>query len=426
VGLWTWEVVRRLADSCDVIVCGPRQGSEAALQECEGVRFIRFPITFDMFLLNFYKRFGSKSSASPDFASNLYRRIFAERAALAFRSYSCSVIHILNLSQFVPIMRRFNPRSRIILHMECDWLAGLERGVMDRELSEVNVIVGCSDYITDAIRKRFPHYSDRCATIYNAVDVAAFVPRSEAERSSSFDRVIFINRLSPEKGLHVLLEAFRRVLTHRPSATLQIIGPDDTMPLDSVTSVRDNPAVNRLSRFFPETYPEISSLGYLYPEDYPHRMRRLVSDDPLLRRQVTFAGPIQHTQLARCIDQAGILVQPSVFDEPFGIQIVEAMASGIPVVASAAGGIPELVVDGKTGILVERDNPDALAAALLRLMDDPALAKEMGIAGRRRAEEKFCWERITRELKDCFFAPLQSSLMEPQLPSSTLAQHQHV
>jgi glycosyltransferase involved in cell wall biosynthesis len=98
-----------------------------------------------------------------------------------------------------------------------------------------------------------------------------------------------------------------------------------------------------------------------------------------------------------------VLVQPSVFDEPFGIQIVEAMASGLPVVGSAAGGIPELIVDRHTGILVERGDATGLAEAILRLLENPAMARQMGNAGRRRAEEKFSWERIVDELRSCYF-----------------------
>jgi glycosyltransferase involved in cell wall biosynthesis len=194
--------------------------------------------------------------------------------------------------------------------------------------------------------------------------------------------------------LHVLLDAFTQVLAKQPRATLEIAGPDATIPLEAITSLKDNLVVNRLARF--------------YQGNYPEQMRKRVRDDNVLRDRVSFAGPVPHSQLAGRISQADILVQPSVFDEPFGIPIVEAMASGIPVVGSLAGGIPELIIDGRTGILVDRDNPSALAGALLRLMDDPALAKAMGIAGRRRAEEQFSWERVTGDLKSCYFDPCHS------------------
>jgi glycosyltransferase involved in cell wall biosynthesis len=90
------------------------------------------------------------------------------------------------------------------------------------------------------------------------------------------------------------------------------------------------------------------------------------------------------------------------------ISILEAMAAGLPVVASAVGGIPEIVVDGETGLIVPPRDPDALAAALRRLLDDPELRRRMGDAGRARAEEHFDVERSRREhlaLYDRLLAP---------------------
>jgi starch synthase len=87
--------------------------------------------------------------------------------------------------------------------------------------------------------------------------------------------------------------------------------------------------------------------------------------------------------------------------EPFGIINLEAMACGRPVVASAVGGIPEVVVPGKTGLLVPPADPGALAEALNCVLRDRAMARQMGLAGRRRVEEHFSWISIaarTRQL----------------------------
>lgn len=98
-----------------------------------------------------------------------------------------------------------------------------------------------------------------------------------------------------------------------------------------------------------------------------------------------------------------MLVLPSLV-ESFGLPVVEAMAAGLPVVASRIGGMPEVLVEGKTGLLVEPDSPASLAQALLRVLNDPALAEAMGRAGRIRAEELFSWDGAVRSLKTHYAA----------------------
>jgi starch synthase len=83
--------------------------------------------------------------------------------------------------------------------------------------------------------------------------------------------------------------------------------------------------------------------------------------------------------------------------EPLGIVNLEAMACGAAVVGSGVGGIPEVVADGETGLLVSPDDPDALAAALNALLRDPDLAAAMGTRGRARAAAEFDWIAIAAQ-----------------------------
>jgi glycosyltransferase involved in cell wall biosynthesis len=84
--------------------------------------------------------------------------------------------------------------------------------------------------------------------------------------------------------------------------------------------------------------------------------------------------------------------------EGFGIALAEAAASGRPVVAGRTGGIPEVVKDGETGLLVDAERPEAVADAVRRLLRDPKLARRLGAAGRREIERYYNWDRVAKDV----------------------------
>src|SRR4051794_27352377 len=92
-------------------------------------------------------------------------------------------------------------------------------------------------------------------------------------------------------------------------------------------------------------------------------------------------------------DDATVAVMPSL-EEAFGLPLAEAMASGLPTVATRVGGMPELMVEGQTGLLVQPDDAGALADALVRPLEDPALASRVGAGGRAGAVGRFSWGAV--------------------------------
>ena len=126
-------------------------------------------------------------------------------------------------------------------------------------------------------------------------------------------------------------------------------------------------------------------------------MRLVVAGDGPLRALVPNAlGFVPHDELERLYDRAAIVVLPS-YREGLPICVLEAMAHGRPVVATTVGGIPQLVEDGRTGLLVEPGDAEGLRAALERLLGDPELRRRMGRAARVRVERLCSWERVTDE-----------------------------
>jgi glycosyltransferase involved in cell wall biosynthesis len=126
-------------------------------------------------------------------------------------------------------------------------------------------------------------------------------------------------------------------------------------------------------------------------------MNLVVAGDGPLRAQVPQArGFVPRNELARLYSRAAVVACPS-HREGFGVACLEAMAHGRPVVVGAVGGLLDLVVDGETGILVPPGDVVALRSALERVLGDRELRRRLGAAGRRRAQEQFSWDRVTRE-----------------------------
>ena len=155
--------------------------------------------------------------------------------------------------------------------------------------------------------------------------------------------------------------------------------------------------------------PEVLYAGRLSPEkgvlelvEAAEGMTLVVAGDGPLRDRVPAArGFVPPTELARLYARAAVVACPS-HREGFGVACLEAMAHGRPVVASAVGGLLDLVVDGETGIHVPPGDVAALRAALERLLDDRELRRKLGEAGRRRAAERFSWEAVTRETLELY------------------------
>jgi glycosyltransferase involved in cell wall biosynthesis len=162
--------------------------------------------------------------------------------------------------------------------------------------------------------------------------------------------LLFVGRLSSEKRI----EWLRPVLEALPQARLAIVG--------------DGPARSALEQHFADM-PTVFT-GYLYGDD-----------------------------LAGAYAATDIFVFPAA-NETLGNVVLEAMASGLPVVAAQAGGPLDIVVEGVTGLLFDANDPEALVDSVRRLVDDPAYARQMGAGGRARAKARSWWTVLDGLLDD--------------------------
>jgi len=163
----------------------------------------------------------------------------------------------------------------------------------------------------------------------------------------------------------------------------------------------------------PANPPEVLFVGRLSPEkgilelvQAAGGMKLVVAGDGPLRDGVPQAlGFVPHHELSPLYERAAVVAVPSL-REGFGVACLEAMAHGRPVVASAVGGLLDLVADGETGLLVPPRDIPALRAALERLLGDEELRRRLGAAARQRARERFSWPAVTDATIEAYEAAL--------------------
>jgi alpha-maltose-1-phosphate synthase len=223
-------------------------------------------------------------------------------------------------------------------------------------------VIAVSNGMRDDILAAYPEIDpSKIRVIRNGIDTSEYVPDSGTgvvERYGvdlSRPYVIFVGRITRQKGVPVLLRAAAGL---DPSAQLVLCAGQADTPelLDEVTGL-----VNGLR----ETRSGVVWIPEMLPK---HDVIQLLS-------------------------HAAVFAIPSLY-EPLGIVNLEAMACGTAVVGSRVGGIPEVVEDGVTGLLVSPDDPAALAMALNTVLTEPSLAKSMGQAGRDRAVAEFGWQAV--------------------------------
>ncbi len=234
---------------------------------------------------------------------------------------------------------------------------------LDKVVAAADAIVAVSDYGASFLKQRYADSAGKVTRIYNGVDLSQF---RAADFSQTIPSVISIGRLIEKKGFGDLIDACALLKTDTRDFTCQIIGEG---PLDSALRAR------------------ISRLGV---------------DDC-----VKLMGPCSQTKIREMLANATVFVLPCTKEQNGGMDnlptvIMEAMAAGLPVVSTAVAGVPEMVDDGRTGLLVPERDPKALAAAIDDVISNPADARRLGSNGRTVAREKFSIETSVRNLREIF------------------------
>jgi glycosyltransferase involved in cell wall biosynthesis len=398
----TYELARRLAKRCDVIVYAKKGHFQKELEYDQEVQYRRIPVVMDewqSFVSSALDKLQKTSSLNalsksvqrflffqnvkrPFSSSHWFYYNYALKVARSLQKEHCDIVHIHNFSQFIPIIRAFNPKIKIVLHMHCEWLTQLDRRMIESRIAHTNLIIGVSNFITNNFQSHFPQYAKRAQTLLNGAEIHPNPYRNNVIANEA-QKLITVGRVSPEKGIHVLLDAFKQVLKSNPKTQLEIIGWIGALPIEYLVTMSDDQLTMRLSRFYGN-------------ENYFSHLKNKLS--PIEENHVLFLGELPHKSIINYYQQATIYISASVCNEPGNMPVIEAMATGIPVVATRSGGTTESIVDGETGFLVERDDASAMAEAILRLLSDESLRNKMGKVSYERALKFFSWEHAVDHL----------------------------
>jgi glycosyltransferase involved in cell wall biosynthesis len=230
--------------------------------------------------------------------------------------------------------------------------------IMQKQVAQaLNNVVTVSERSREDIAAAFGMQPAAISLVYNGIDTEEFCPQP-AINKIPYRIMATASADAPLKGVVYLLQALASLAAEFPEANLLMVGrpkPDG------------------------DTDKLIKALG--------------------LTERITFVSGISTEQLVEYYAQAEVVVVPSVY-EGFGLPAGEAMACGVPVVSTSGGALPEVV--GDAGLLVPVRDSDAIAQKVAELFNDPEQRERLAIAGRKRIEALFCWQRVARQMTNYY------------------------
>lgn len=304
--------------------------------------------------------------------------VYEEGVINYLQSNQFDLIHIYNRPRLVLPIRNVAPNSKITLSMHNDMFnrEKIKPEEAEAALREVSNIVTVSNYVGNVIKELYPEATSKLHTIYSGVDVDRFLPathpnmkkiRENIRKEHGLDNktvLLFAGRLSTSKGVDKLIRAIPDLTKKNKDIALVIVG----------------------SKWFSEN--DIT--------DYIAYIKALAKKLPI---PVVSTGFVAQSEIQNWFAAADLFVCTSVWQEPLARVHYEAMASGLPIVTTARGGNPEVILPQENGLIVDNpEDPANFVKAISEILSDKTMMKKMGIKSRDLALSLYTWDRVAEDL----------------------------
>ena len=252
-------------------------------------------------------------------------------------------------------LKKTRPKAKIVLYCHYDLFRWYTAPEVNRVAAACHRVLCNSQYIGNYVMRKAGRKLENIRVVYYGIDTKQFAPADSQPTGRPV--VLFFGRVAHQKGVDILIQAARMVKERGVDFTLRIIG-----------GTWLGPGIPQLS-------------------PYEQELRELARP---LGNDAVFDPPVSRSLIAGEIQKSSVVCVPSRWDEPFGMVVLEALACGVPTVASNRGGIPEAA--GDAALYFDPSNVASLVRHLERLLRDPAERSRLGALGRKRAEES-TWEK---------------------------------
>ncbi len=290
------------------------------------------------------------------------------------------IIQIENRPEYIPTVRETFINTPILLSLHSlTFMEKLPSLQADSILSKTDGVITVSHFVTQTMKKRYPHHANKFKTIHLGVDSEKFSPISRKGKQkirkkrklidkSDYYNILFIGRIVPKKGLHTLIHSAALIKKKYPKINIIAVG---------------------------SSWP-----GKKKETKYMRQVKKLSSR---LKVPIYFTGYIPPHLINKMYHLGDVFINPTQFNEGLGMVNMEAMTSGIPVIASNRGGIKELIQHKKTGLLVsDYKNPNAFAKQIKYLIEHPKLVKNITKNARVMMQNNFTWDQTVLSLADYY------------------------